>query len=92
MAGRLKALLGVWIGQTSRVDNEGRLAEFEVGSTAEGRSRAQIVLLASLLAARLAQVRTQAPACRSRPMLRSRRRFRAAVRVWSQALFFAVPR
>jgi hypothetical protein len=47
VAGRLEALLGVWIGQTSRVDNEGRLAEFEVGSTAEGRSRAQIVLLAA---------------------------------------------
>ena len=34
----------------------------------------------------------QAPSCRVRPRLSSRRRLRAAVRVCSQALFLTVPR
>jgi hypothetical protein len=53
-----------------------------VGGTFEGRTGAGLASQAS----------AQAPSCRIRPRLRSLRRFRAAVRVWSQALFFSTPR
>ena len=62
------------------------------GRPGGGCEAAEGLVVVGVLPSSWAQVRAQAPSCRVRPRLSSRRRFRAALRLWSQALFLVTPR